>query len=404
MGPMAPTSEPDLPHLIDPAHDPVLTEFSVQGEIPAGLSGRLLGIGAAGTVFGSNSRLPGVQDGMVHSVVLDAGRCLSYQCGWVITDAVAQRLGVEPSPGPRNPGPDRVADKVIYFGGSILALGEGTLAYELTPDLATVRRVDLAGQSRGLCAHPKLDPVSRDLHLLAITDAEHRDHVVVSSGALTRSSRAIAAPAPVRDLAITRDRVVLVTDGFIGVTSREGDANVTWVRTGIDAPDLVAAHDVGVTTVIYVVTPSLERWTVNPPAATIHRAVLDSTPRRFARTNALLLDAAPRFAWSTGDATADKHDLVTGRCVRHAFGSDRTPGDLVFVADAARSDDPDSGWLLGFVHHTSGSQTDLVVLDAADLAQPAIATVHIPRRIPRGLNSTWIARTSPINHNEGDKQ
>ena len=30
------------------------------------------------------------------------------------------------------------------------------------------------------------------------------------------------------------------------------------------------------------------------------------------------------------------------------------------------------------------------IKDAADIARPAIATVRIPQRIPRGLHSTWI--------------
>ena len=176
-----------------------------------------------------------------------------------------------------------------------------------------------------------------------------------------------------------------------------------WVRTGIDAPYLVHAHDVGESTVIYAVTPSLERWTLDPASATVQRELLDPIPRLFARTNDRPFEV-PRFLWTTGDGTADKHDLATSRCVRHVFGPRRLPGDLVFVADAPRSGDADGGWLVGFVHHASGSGTDLVVLDAADLARPAIATVHIPRRIPRGLHSTWIPTTPPTNHNEGERQ
>jgi carotenoid cleavage dioxygenase-like enzyme len=107
----------------------------------------------------------------------------------VITDAVAKRLGINQSPGPRNTGPDIVASNIVVFGGSILALGDGSLAYELTSDLDTLRRVDLAGQSRGLSAYPKRDPVTGDLHVLAIAANGAHSHVVVSSGAFTRTSR-----------------------------------------------------------------------------------------------------------------------------------------------------------------------------------------------------------------------
>jgi 8'-apo-carotenoid 13,14-cleaving dioxygenase len=403
---MAPSTEPRLPRENDRElfGDTTLTDLTVDGVIPAGLSGRLLSIGSGRD--GAGSRLLETSDGIVHSVHLDAGRCLSYRSRWVRTDAVARRLGTDLSPGPRNRGADTVSSNIISFGGLILALGDDTLAYEMTTDIDTLRRVDLAGLARGLSPYPKRDPITGDLHLIANTDAEAGDHVyvVVSSGAFTRTTRPIAgAPKPIRDLVITRERVVFVTDGYVGVASRSSDAPITWVNTTIDAPYLVHAHDVGERTVIYAVTPSLERWTLDAEAATVDRDVLDPTPGRFARTNGLPLDVAPRFLWTTDDGTADKHDLATARFVRHVFGPSRMPGDLVFVADSSRSGDADGGWLVGFVHHTSEAMTDLVVLDAANIAQPAIATVHIPRRIPRGLHSTWIPTTSSTTHNEGEQ-
>ena len=347
---------------MDPTTKTDLTALDVRGVLPTALSGRLLGIGSE----------PGDHmDAVIHSVHLGAGRCISYRNRRAVTDAVVTNI--------------------IHFGGSILALGEGTLAYELASDLGALRRVDLAGQHRGLSAHPKRDPITGDLHLLAIAADGAQAHVIVSSGALTRTSRPITGtPGLVQDLALTRDRVVFVTDGFVGVASREGDAHITWVGTGVDAPCLVHAHDVGDTIVVHTVTPSLERWTLDIASSAVHREVLDPTPRRFARVGDRPVDATPRFLWTTGDGTADKHDLATRNCVHHNFAPHRLPGDLVFVADTARPGDADGGWLVGFVHHATKDETDLVVLDAADIARPAIATVRIPRRIPLGLRSTWI--------------
>lgn len=404
---MAPTTEPRLPRNKEQEllRDTTLTELTVEGELPEALCGRLMGIGSDADVHGSGPHPTGADDGIVHSVHLDAGRCMSYRNRLVVTDAVARRLGKELTPGPRNRGADAVTSNIVAFGGLILALGDGTLAHELASDLGTVRRVDLAGLSRGLSAYPKRDPATGDLHLVANVDAEAGDHVyvVVSSGAFTRTTRLIVgSPNPIKDLAITCDRVVFVTVGFVGVASRSIDAPITWVGTGVDAPYLVHAHDVGETTIIYTVTPSLERWTLDAVSTTVQRDVLDPTPRRFARTTDRPVDVAPRFLWTTSGGTADKHDLAATRCARHVFGPRRLPGDLVFVADAARSGGADGGWLVGFVHPASGSGTDLVVLDAADIARPAIATVHISRRIPRGLHSTWIPTTPPTNHNEGE--
>lgn len=103
------------------------------------------------------------------------------------------------------------------------------------------------------------------------------------------------------------------------------------------------AQNAGDTVVIHTVTPSLERWTLQPASATIHRDVLDSTPRRFAHTNDPAAGEPVRYLWTTGDGTADKHDLATSTRFRHAFRTDRQPDDLVFVADDARRSDADGG-------------------------------------------------------------
>jgi len=368
--------------ITEPSHSPG-NELTVHGTLPAGLSGQLLGIGPD----------VGAQDGVVHSIELDAGRIIGHRCRLVLTDAVARRLGTEPTRGPRGAGPDIVASNIVAFGGSILALG-GALAYELTSDLATLRRVDVAGQSRGVAPFPKPDPVTGELHVLAVGPRGAHAHVVVSAGALTRRSRPIAGVASrVTDLAISRHHVVYAADGFVGVAARDAEAQPIWIATGGDAALLVHAHDVGETVVVLTLTPALETWTLHPASRLIRRDVLDPTPRRFARTADHRLDQAPRFVWTSGDDTVDKHDLTSAGSVTHIFRQDRIPGDLAFVADPARADDADGGWLVGFVHHASGNYADLVILDAADIARPAIATVRIPQCIPRRLHSTWIPST-----------
>jgi carotenoid cleavage dioxygenase len=365
---MAPTTETGFPHDNDRAivSDSTVTGLTVEGVVPAGLSGRLLGIAP-----GSDA-----EDGVVHSVHLNGSRGVSYWNRWVRTDTAAANI--------------------VHFGGSILVLGDGSLAYELNLDLDTLRRVDLAGLSRGISAHPKHDPITGGLHLLAAATDGAQAHVIVSSGALTRTCRPITdTPSQIKDLAITRDHVVFVADGHVGVTPREGEARITWITTALDDPHLVHAHDAEDTIIVYSLTPSLERWTLRVASATFHRQVLDQSPRRFARTHEHPLGEPVHYLWTTGDGIADKHDLTASTCARHTFRPGRLPGDLVFVADEARRFHADGGWLVGFVDRTSESWTDLVVLDAADIARPAIATVHIPRRLPVGLRSTWIPSTPP---------
>jgi carotenoid cleavage dioxygenase len=161
--------------------------------------------------------------------------------------------------------------------------------------------------------------------------------------------------------------------------------------TGVAAPHLVHAHDAADTVVLLAVTPSLERWILHPTAGTIVREVLDSTSPRFAHLSVDSFDGAPRWVWTTGGETIGRHDLVDLRHVHHSVRPHR-PGDFVVVPDPARELDADGAWFVGFVHDTSGP-TDLYVIDAAEIAGPAIATVRIPRPISDDLRFTWIPST-----------
>jgi carotenoid cleavage dioxygenase-like enzyme len=348
-----------MPSPIDPSllplHD---VEIDLRGSVPQGLSGRVLGIG---------------RDGVVHSVELRADQSVSYRVGRFRTDEVVHH--------------------VVAFGGVILAFGDDSPAYELSADLDTLYRVDLAGHRRALAPFPKHDPTTRELHLIARAADGMQAHVVVSAGALTRRSRPILdIPSRIKDLALARDHVVFVADGFVGVVSRDGEARTNWIATGVAAPHAVHAHDAGDTVVLLVLTPSLERWTVHVGVGSVRREVLDPTPRRFAHCGSDDVDEPLRVLWSTGEGTIGRHDLVASRHMHHTLRP-HVPGDFVVVTDTLQPSDADSGWLVGFVHDASGTTTDLRVIEATDIAAPTIATVRLLRPIPRGLRCTWIPST-----------
>ena len=44
----------------------------------------------------------------------------------------------------------------------------------------------------------------------------------------------------------------------------------------------------------------------------------------------------------------------------------------------------------GYVIDTANETTDLVILDAADIAKPPVASVHIPHRVPPGFHGNWL--------------
>jgi 8'-apo-carotenoid 13,14-cleaving dioxygenase len=396
---MTPASEhPFLSGNYAPVPDETtVTGLPVEGVLPAALSGRYLRIGPNPIGNVAQPYEWTTTDGMVHAVALQAGRAISYRNRWIRTDPTSHKLGTEAVPGPRPPAADASATNVIGFGGRVYSLADGALAYELSPDLDTVRRVDLAGHGQGVGAHPKIDPATGELHLISSPGQLNASHHVISAGGMTRRSRAILhPPAPVHDLLITRDDLVLVSDGITGITALNSDEPITWYTTHTIGPGPVAAaHDHGDSVVMYVTGETLQRWTLGPGTRCAHR-VLDATPQSFGRIYDQFPGAAPRYLYATGgggtmpfDGTVVfKHDLITGTREHHDFGTGRHPGELLFVADPQRRASEDGGWLIGLVHDETTSRTSLVVLDAADLTS-RLAAVPLPRRVPYGLHGRW---------------
>ena len=184
---------------------------------------------------------------------------------------------------------------------------------------------------------------------------------------------------------------MLLADGFIGVALRTGahEMTVKWVAIGPGVRWIAGAHSDAGRVVVLTTGPALERWTLHYPEPTVEHDVLDATPQTLPTSNERW-PAARRYLWTISAGRAHRHDLVTGARHTHDFGSHRQPGELVFVTDPHRAGSEDGGWLVGVVHDSARDEVDLVVLDAQATNCPAVAAVHIPRRIPNGVHATWI--------------
>ena len=209
---------------------------------------------------------------------------------------------------------------------------------------------------------------------------------------MTRTTRPLDDAPRVDDLTITRDHVVFLADGLIGVTPRPGvhDATVAWVAIDGGARRLAGAHDDASGVVVYTTGPALERWTLSPRARTVEQQIIDATPVTFPTRNRWALTRPHRLLWTCSAAGIHRHDLVTGGRTSHPLEQHHQPAELAFVTDPSRTGSEDGGWLVGVVHDRARAAADLVVLDAHAIDSPPIATVPIPRRIPNGTHATWI--------------
>ena len=74
---------------------------------------------------------------------------------------------------------------------------------------------------------------------------------------------------------------------------------------------------------------------------------------------------------------------------RHDFAAGWVPAEAAFAPADDRPGGP--GWLLSYVYDAARDASDLVILDAENLAAPPVATVHLPQRVPFGFHGNWLA-------------
>src|SRR4029079_505084 len=108
--------------------------------------------------------------GMVHGIRLRDGRAEWYRNRWVRSKEVAATLGEDWAGGSVHADMDFAPNtNAIGFAGRTFAIVEaGARPYELTHELDTVGPCDFDGTlPGGYTAHPKLDPVTGELHAMA---------------------------------------------------------------------------------------------------------------------------------------------------------------------------------------------------------------------------------------------
>lgn len=442
---------PFLSGIHAPLHDELtITDLAVTGTIPPELDGRYVRNGP--NPFNPDPRGYHwfIGDGMVHGVRLKDGKALWYRNRYIKSLDLETKGGPRAAPGPRRGEREVINTNVIQHAGKTLAIVEAN-AYpqELSYELEAVSSHDFEGTLKGpFSAHPHLDPLTGELHAICY-DAMVQNtvwHTVVSpEGRVLREE-----PIPVQDgpsiheCTVTKNYVVVfdlpVTFSMkaliageqfpykwnpdhqarIGLLPRHGTAaEIVWcaiepcyvfhVANSYEREDGVVIIDSSVHETMFAGGPDgpngkplgMERWEVDPKAGQVRRITLDSAPQEFHRPDERFFGQQYRYAWSLGlpqsgdpaflgQAPIYRYDLQTGERQAHDFGPGRVPGEFVFVprsADAAEGD----GWVMGYVIDAANETTDLVILDAADMSKPPVASIHIPHRIPPGFHGNWLA-------------
>lgn len=428
-----------------------LTDLAVSGTIPSDLDGSYLRNGP------NPVRPPNpathhwfTGTGMVHGVRIEGGRARWYRNRWIRGREVSEALGEPLAPGIRTEGFDAPNTNVIGHAGALWAIVEaGGNPVRIGAELDTIAHDPFGGTlTHAFSAHPHRDPASGELHAICYqgTVQDQVWHVVVGSDGRVRREEPIAVRhgPSIHDCMIT-PRWVIVLDlpvtfsmkallagqafpyrwnpghpARVGLLPREGrGADTIWCEVEpcyVFHPVNAYESDGGRVIFDACVHDRMfdgdhagpvaqhvpfERWTLDPAARRVERAVVDAAPQEFPRIDERRTGLPYRFAYTVALPDEDnpafveaqrlyKHDLAAGTRQVHDFGAGQVPGEFVFVPrnSAAAEDD---GWLMGFVIDTARATTDLVILDAARFEQAPQARITIPHRVPPGFHGNWIA-------------
>ncbi len=353
---------------------------------------------------------------------------------------------------------NRSNTSIQQLAGRLLSLVEGSPAHEIDPDsLATRGEFDFDGalirENGGMVAHPKIDAQTGTVYTFGYwLDRPGLTYYVFDRSGACRLRRDVPTPytAMMHDFSVTETRAVFYhlpavlhmsefdnpnsvrwqpsRGSRIGVLPRDqADGRMRWYEIPacyIFHP--LNAFDDGDSVVLDVVKyprlPLFDPGGENPnphlteyPPGQLVRMRLDLATG--ALREELISEIAcefpvvdPRWAlrrhrhgWlaarrgqicGRGALNALLHvDFHTGQVRSRVLGSSSYTNEALFIPRSATADEGD-GYLLTTVFHADAGQSELLLLDAQDIAGEPVAVIPTRQRVPFGFHGTWVPATA----------
>ena len=144
----------------------------------------------------------------------------------------------------------------------------------------------------------------------------------------------------------------------------------------------------------------LERWRFNLRTGETREEVLDDRNMEFPSTRSELLGRPTHFSYHMSIAPERallfdglvKYDARSGRSESFAFGPGCYGSEAPFApsSDAGEDGPEDEGYVLSYVTDASDGRSEVLVLDARNLAAGPLARVSLPTRVPLGFHACWV--------------
>lgn len=423
-------------------------DLPVAGAVPPELSGTYIRNGPNPIAADPVNHHWFTGQGMLHGVRLEQGSARWYRSRWVRCPSVAEHQGLDAVPtdeGGLLPGPGNT--NVVSHGRGMWALTELCLPYRISDDLSTVSQENFGGPlPNGMNAHPKFDPATGAMHVLAYSFVEPYllYHEISPDGQVVRTETLdVSGPVMVHETGLTENWVIafdlpvlfssdLLEAGRslpyawdpthvprVGLMPRSGTgAETVWVEVepcyvfhtmncyeqdgqvvmelvrhpSVFRTDLDGPNDG---------TPELARWRLDPVSGSFKSELLDERAQEFPRFDDRFTGRPYRYGYSIESSVANlaggmfstnrllKYDWAAGVVEGHDMGPGRTAGEFTFVP-ASENAAEGEGWLMGYVHDAGRDQSDLVIIDPTDMEAKPVASVQLPARIPAGFHGNWM--------------
>ena len=418
-----------------PVFEETTTEhLKVRGHIPEALKGRLLRNGANPQSGESLHWFLG--NGMLHGVEIADGKANWYRNRYVKTPLYL------------NPDADIMSGlgdmtmsaantHVVKHAGKILALEEGHWPFELSRELETIGPHNYDGKLKGpMTAHPKICAETGEMLAFGYGMAPPflTYYRVSSAGELVQVEEIeVPGATMVHDFNVTRNYVIfmdlpavwnfegMAENGLpivwdesygarLGVMPRNGtNADVTWYDINpcyVFHP--LNAYESGDDLILDVCRmddtmkpgsasePKLTRWTIKQAEGRVNETQLDDRMAEFPRVADRVVGLKHRYGYCAAFAKGApfgegliKYDLDQDSSVYRDLAGGQA-SEPVFVANPSGTDE-DDGWVMSYVYQPSTDTSEVLILNAQDIAGEPAAVIELPVRVPAGFHGNWVS-------------